>query len=479
MLGKKNFKKAQKNKDLNKKIKLLENHLRKLEDENRRYSKTEHNLAISTESSKITSIKEAQSIRVVCLFVVLTGVSYRSVPKILTFFNDQFSLGFSSIPHFTSIINWSLRLGLGLLKMVKPIVGDWVAIIDHSINFGTMKALIVLRIPIDVLALKGTAIQLSDCECIGIKISDKVNGESVALDLEEIFKNAGSPIAIIKDCDSTLKKGCHLFMEKTKQDIQMIEDIGHVTGSALKSQFENTRRFKLFTRLTTGAANKLRQIDLAFAIPPKLRTKGRFQSISKLGKWSKKILEIFAKAGKVQKGSQVEKLKKILPGFMALKPFIESFSQATSITAQIMEILKSKGLNQETYTISIELLNGMPKLSKIRIKLTAWLDKHLQIQKRVLCKALPVSSDIIESLFAIYKRVNERNPHSEMNRSTLFIPVLCGNLNESKITQALSFASQQDLIDWVKINIPYTIAQKRMEFFKQNGGQKWGKKKMA
>lgn len=479
MLGKKNSENIKEKKYLSKKVKRLEKRLLKLGEEIHRLSNIEPYSAISTKSNKITSIHEIQSLRVVCLSVVLTGVSYRSVPKILNFFNNHFSLGLPFIPHFTSIINWSSRLGLGLLKMVKPIVESWVAIIDHSINFGTMKALIVLRVPTDVLALKGKAIQLSDCECIGIKISDIVNGESIALDLEEIFKNAGSPIAIIKDCDSTLKKGCRLFLENTKQDIQMIEDIGHVTGNALKSQFENTRRFKLFTSLTTAAANKLRQIDLAFAIPPKLRTKGRFQSISKLGNWSKKILEIFAQAGKVQKGSQIEKLKKILPGFMGFKPFIESFFQATNITAQIMEILKSKGLNQETYTISIELLNGLPKLSKVKIKLTTWLDKHFQIQKVILCKTLPVSSDIIESLFGIYKRVNERNPHSEMNRSTLLIPVLCGVLNESKIIQALALASQKDINEWVKANIPYTIAQKRREFFMQNDGQKWGQEKIA
>lgn len=411
--------------------------------------------------------------------VVLTGVSYRSIPKILTYFNDKFLLGFSSTPHFTSIINWSLRVGLGLLNMVKPIVKPWVAIIDHSINFGNLKALIVLRVPIEVLALKKEAMQLSDCECIGIKISDKVNGESVALDLKDIFKKAGNPTAIIKDCDSTLKKGCQIFMEKTNVDIKLVDDIGHVTGSALKSQFENTPRFKQFTLLTTEAANKLRQIDLAFVIPPKLRTKGRFQSISNLGNWSKKILEAFETAVLGQNGSQIEKLKKILPSFMRLKAFIRSFFQVTDITSQIMEILKSKGLNKATYMQSIKLLNELSKYSKIRKKLTAWLDKHLKIQEKIKCDTLPVSSDIIESLFAIYKRVNERNPHSEMNRSTLLIPVLCGNLNESIINQALSYASHQEMVDWVKLNIPETMVQKRMRFFDQNSGQKWGDKKLA
>jgi hypothetical protein len=38
-------------------------------------------------------------------------------------------------------------------------------------------------------------------------------------------------------------------------------------------------------------ATKLRQTDLAFLIPPKLRKKGRFQAISRLNNWSKKLID--------------------------------------------------------------------------------------------------------------------------------------------------------------------------------------------
>ena len=38
-------------------------------------------------------------------------------------------------------------------------------------------------------------------------------------------------------------------------------------------------------------ATKLRQTDLAFLIPPKLRSKGRFQAISKLNRWAKKLID--------------------------------------------------------------------------------------------------------------------------------------------------------------------------------------------
>jgi hypothetical protein len=86
-----------------------------------------------------------------------------------------------------------LRLGLGLLKQVKPISTPWLAIIDHSIDIGTKKALVVLRVNVAALSQRGAAIQLEDCECIGLKVCERVNGESIARDLEEIFNQAGKP----------------------------------------------------------------------------------------------------------------------------------------------------------------------------------------------------------------------------------------------------------------------------------------------
>ena len=110
-----------------------------------------------------------------CIFIVLHGVvSYRSVPRILTVFNQTTPLTLRWIPHFTSVINWTLRLGLGMLKQVKPVDYAWVAILDHSIDIGIKKAFVVLRIAMDVLTKKGKAIGLEDCECIGLKISEKV-----------------------------------------------------------------------------------------------------------------------------------------------------------------------------------------------------------------------------------------------------------------------------------------------------------------
>lgn len=373
------------------------------------------------------------------------------------------------------MINWTLRLGLGLLKQVQPLTEPWFAIIDHSIDIGTKKAMVVLRVTAKTLSTRGSAIQLSDCECIGLTVSDKVNGESIASELKKIFSRSGKPVAIIKDADATLQKGTRLCYEKSKKVPQVIDDIGHVMANALKKEFEKTSEYKRFTSLVSHGAKCLRQTNLAFIIPPKLRSKGRFQSIDKLGQWATKMLDVFAVKGRTKKGSMLDRIRKAFPDLIQSRRFIERFALSTNKVSQVMKILKNKGLDKTTYKQCYELSRELPRNSSVKKCLQSWLKKNRALQKEIMpSMPLLVSSDIIESLFGCFKHILNRSPQADMNRTVLLIPALCGTLNEEVITRALKQASQDDLEQWEKKNISYTVRKQRQAFFNGDRNPKSG-----
>ena len=415
-----------------------------------------------------------------CVLLTLNAVvSYRSVPRILELFQSKTNYSVGWVPHFTSVINWSLRLGLGLLSQVETITKPWVAIIDHSIDIGTKKALVVLRVELDALSKRGSAIRLEDCECIGLTVSDKVTGDTLCPELEEIFSRAGQPVAIIKDRDATLNKGVRLWSDQQVQPVPTIDDIGHTIATALKAQFEKQRIYKRFTALVSHGAKCLRQTELAFLMPPKLRSKGRFQSIGKLGEWADKMLKVFAVKDPAEEGSQLAKLRKAFPHFNQSKDFIVRFASTTAIISQVMEILKNNGLDKTTYKQCFELSRQLPRNSKVKKCLQTWLKKHFTIQKDLAALPLLVSSDIIESLFGNFKHIIERSPQADMNRTVLLIPALCGKLTDTTITQALRLASQADIKAWEKKYISYTVRKKRRAFFNSGYSQNMGESEAA
>lgn len=94
--------------------------------------------------------------RTVCLGLVMQAViAFRAVPRVLGVFDAWGSAWPSWVPHFSSVINWTLRVGLALLDHVKPMDKPWLAISDHSLAIGIQKVLVVLRVPMDALAHRG------------------------------------------------------------------------------------------------------------------------------------------------------------------------------------------------------------------------------------------------------------------------------------------------------------------------------------
>jgi hypothetical protein len=75
----------------------------------------------------------------------------------------------------------------------------------------------VLRVPLNIFREKGSAPQLSDCECIGLRVCEKANYEVIAEQLSEVFERSGNPIAIIKNQTSNLAKGVKQYYQSVSE----------------------------------------------------------------------------------------------------------------------------------------------------------------------------------------------------------------------------------------------------------------------
>jgi len=82
----------------------------------------------------------------------------------------------------------------------------------------------------------------------------------------------------------------------------------------------------------------------------------------------------------------------------------------------MMKQLKTQGLNNRTFDDSKRLLNQLPDESSVKTRLLQWLEQTYDISKQ-LSSSLPVSRDVIESLFGLFKYLVGRNPQADMNRS--------------------------------------------------------------
>jgi hypothetical protein len=84
------------------------------------------------------------------------------------------------------------------------------------------------------------------------------------------------------------------------------------------------------------------------------------------------------------------------------------------------------------------------------------------------------SSAVIESLLGKAKPRLEANGRSELNKSILLMPCLCGERTPDLVAEALRTVRVQDVTTWVSENVGETMPSKRRKELPRSQPQKPG-----
>lgn len=416
----------------------------------------------------VTILNVRIEIRIMCVMLFILGkVPCNAIHRILAFLTSSGHLPFQWVPDPSSLVNWVARAGLGMLHSVGIWTEPWVCIVDHTIAFGKAKAMVVLRVPLSVMS-SGEAPTLADAQCIGVEIKETWNGDEVCKSLLAIFAVAGLPAAILKDGGTDLAKAATRIRE-LHPTIELIHDVGHVIANALKAKYSQKKLFKILLEIANSGRKRLFLTVLTTLRPPKIRTKGRFQSISKLLKWAQEMQMLLSGGGRPAKGSLREKLSLAVTGLCKLKAFVENFSAECSVLNEIQKTLKSQGLNQSTYQQVSTMLKQLPRGGGIRETMSTWLSQTLRTQCRLGIGQTPllVSSDIIECLMGQLKHILERTPIPEFSSLTLAVPLLCGKPSTKSVQTALENCPHKMLTSWRSQNCAHSERHVRQRLIEE------------
>ena len=401
--------------------------------------------------------------------VSICSVSYRSVPKILTCINDVFQkLGCSfrfNIPHFTTVINWTLRVGKHLLKSaLVPCEKPWICIIDHTIQIGTKKAFVVLKILQEDIQAYG-AVRLKNVEVLYLQVQEKSNGDIIETVLEDVFKIVGYPIQIVMDGGSDLNKGVNLIASKMEFPFYITYDLTHFIASLLKKKYNSCQKFKDLMSLMSNSKNKIRQTIIAYLMPNNDRTKSRFLNLPSKAKWFDKMLNLLDFISK-KKQLTIED-QKILENFgwiLEKRDFIEKFIFEMQLISELQELLKNTILNELTYHKALKIISKIKEID-LRIPLQKYLKSSFENVQNS-SGSLLLFSDIIESLFGKYKLLAKPNAFSEINRSILLLPVICEDITPELTQSAFEKTKNKEVIKFTE-DIGDSILSKRNKVLKK------------
>jgi hypothetical protein len=168
------------------------------------------------------------------LLCILTGgAAMSSTAAVFGIFVKLWELP-AEAPHWTTGRTWLMRLGLYKLTRPKPLADDWIWFIDHTVQIGVEKCLVVLGVRQCDLPPEGTCLTLEHLEPLLIEPMPKSNSKLVDQQLESLVERTGVPRAILDDRGSDLHGGAQRFCERHPQTIE-IYDVTHKAARLLKS----------------------------------------------------------------------------------------------------------------------------------------------------------------------------------------------------------------------------------------------------
>ncbi|MCP5018023.1 MAG: hypothetical protein GY938_22535, partial [Ketobacter sp.] len=363
---------------------------------------------------------------------------------------------------------WLLRLGYYKLMRPKEQADDWVWIIDHTVQLGVEKCLLILGVRLSDLSSDLT-LKHEDVEPIALYPVTSSNGEVVFQQLEETIEKTGLPRAIVADHGSDVKSGIESFIQ-AHPSTSYIYDIKHKTAVLLKQYLQHDETWQRFTQLAAQTKSQVQQTAIAFLAPPNQRTKARYMNLEILVRWSQRALVVL---------DQIERRTDTRESHEKIKTKLGWLAQ---FREPIMELdaLCQVAITAETFVRKQGVWNGC------ELELAQCFDsgvassKTLQFREQLLdflknesLKAQPEerllgSSEIIESVLGKMKRLEKDQAKSGFTGLILGAAAIVSHTTQEVVTEAMETVPTKKVTEWVKNKLGQSVQSKRNIAFSTN-----------
>lgn len=360
---------------------------------------------------------------------------------------------------------WILRLGYYKLTRAKVQADDWVWIVDHTVQVGNEKCLVILGLRLSALPAVGHCLSHQDVEPIALIPVEQSNGAVVYQQLEAQVAKTGLPREIISDHGTDLKAGLEKF-EQAHRETVAIYDIKHKTAALLKRELGGDPTWLDFAHQANQTKRQVQQTALAALAPPGQRTKARYMNVEVLIAWGQQALA-FLDQGENQ-------AQRFDPGQVQQKiGWIREFRQPLAKWTSLLRVV----LTTESYIRQRGLYQGVQLELEAQLKPLAETEQAQQVAAELVAfvaqqatktrrgERLLGSSEIIESVLGQQKRLEQDQAKNGFTGLLLALGASVAETTTEVVRQALETVPTQKVLAWCQENLgPSVQAQRRIAF---------------
>jgi len=405
-----------------------------------------------------------QHVLVVVSLVLSAATSLRGAGRAVGVMQDCYGL-VPWCPSWSSTRLWLLRLGYYKLTRAKEQGRDWVWIVDHVMQTGAEKCLVIVGLKLSAVPAVGEYLTHADVEPLAVYPVTQSNGEIVYQQLEEVRKQTGVPREILSDRGSDLDKGitqfCHAHPETC-----FIYDIKHKVAALLKRELGADPRWQAFTRLVGQTTQRVQQTALAALAPPRQRYKARYMNVGELVGWGVRMLRYLEEDGGHRPEWDLHRVDQKVGWVRQYRQEVEQWRQLVEVGTRVEQWVKTQGLSSRSAQQLPQQLAGvgtLPRTQQLGAELVEFV--RAEAAKAKDGERLVGSSEIIESLFGKWKRLEGDQARSGLTGLVLLLGALVSHTSAAVIRQALESVPTKMVLTWCREKLGKTVQATRRTLF--------------
>jgi hypothetical protein len=405
-------------------------------------------------------------VRVALWFVSLVldcGASLRCAAKVFEWFGSATGQDDINADRSTGRL-WLLRIGLAALLRPKVIADDWVWMVDHSVQIGQCKCLVILGIRLCDFP-EDRPLCHQDMEPIALVPMTSSTRQTVAVCLENAVVQTGVPRAIVDDHGSDLHGGVEIF-RRAHPETSEFYDIKHKAACLLKARLESDPRWKAYTSQSGQTKFALQQTALACLTPPSQRSKARFMNVDGLVDWGIQTLALVDNPSALAKlGISAEPMKAKLGWLEDYRAALAEWSACMAVIDKTLDFIRCRGL---TASAGRELEVALPAASgsagELREQLLGFVvDESSKVRQG---ERLPGTTEVLESCFGKLKALEEGQSKSGFTGLVLSLGAMVSKWTAESIAEALQRCRVRDVLDWCRKNLGPSVQSQRKQAYR-------------
>lgn len=389
--------------------------------------------------------------------VIDRGASFRAAAGALDLLDPATGPGESS-PGWTTGRTWLMRLGLAALVGPKAIADDWVWMVDHSIQIGQCKCLVILGTRLNGFAIARPLCH-RDMELIDLVPMHGGDKRAVAACLEGAVARTGAPRAILSDGAADLHGGIEIFRARHPEAVE-IYDIKHKAACLLKARLADDERWARYASLSGQTKFAIQQTALAALVPPSQRSQARFMNLGELVRWGERTSVLLDDPAALRGLPIPPELMRSELGWLAeFRGALAEWSADHEVIVGALDFVRSRGLYREAGS---DLAAAIPVPAAASAEgLRRQLIGFVEAESARAGEVLPGTTEVLESCFGKLKAVEAGQSKSGFTGLVLSLGAMVSTWSAEAIGEALERCRVRDVQAWCRQKLGASVQSLR------------------